>query len=438
MTVHDKDDRVKDRTSISTVCRQWKNIVDNTPLLWSLVYIELTNPPSRASWELAMEHSGTQSLDITVRADGVYFESEASVATEVMELLIPHMRRWKLIHVSLQDLVVVKTVVSQWKDTADVLEEIFLSSEPECESDAFAVIALNPKFVAPKLRVFVLVDIPLLAGGEKLHKHFPILDELSLVRSTFQQAPGCNWPKCMPLLKDLKHLRLLNLAPETEGDDDDDDDGDDEDEGGESAPDDGSLPMLPSLEELAVHDMSLLGINKLLGAFTAPRLAKIEIATYESADDEEERLPKMKALLRRFPSLRTLRLDHSADTLEIENIRFLGENFERLEIVEVDVERLIQTVTKRAAKSKWPIPRLKLLEVEKKKDVSVATLRKLVEVCNASEHPITSLVVRTADKCPQKDRAWFEGKLQKFDWISVGDSYATASGSVTLVYGPKA
>lgn len=441
MTVDDKEERVQLRATTSAVCRQWRDIVTSTSLLWSLVYINLNHPPSREAWELHMTRSGVQGLDITVRAEGVDYSKEKSRALYAMSLLTPHIKRWKLIHVALQDIVIVKDVVAQWKGSADVLDEIFLSSEPDCEGD-LAEIVLDPKFVAPKLRVFVLYDIPVMKGGKNLHKHFPVLDELSLMSSSFEEALGCNWAKLMPLLTSLKHLRHLNIRPENEGDDDDgdddkDDDGDDEEnDAPKGEPDLSSLPSLPSLEELVVHSMGLASINKLLSAFTAPKLSKLEIVAYESADDEEERLPKTKALLRRFPALHTLRLTQSARGLELENVRFLAEDVARLQAVQVDAAALLQMVTKRAAKSKWPIPRLKLLEVHAEK-VPVAAIRKLAEACTNAQHPLDSIVVRTKTQCPGKDRVWFESNVPKFSWAPVSDADATWD-SVTLEYGPKA
>ncbi|KAH9926178.1 uncharacterized protein B0H18DRAFT_352751 [Fomitopsis serialis] len=439
MTVNNKGERVELRATLSAVCHQWKTIVDATPLLWSLVYITLGRPPSRESWDLAMARSGTQPLDITVRSGGCPFEKELSAVTHVMQLLTPHIRRWKLIHLSLDDMVNVKAAVSLWKGTADALEEIFLSSEPECDSDIEVELALDPTFTAPKLQVFALYDIPIMKGGGRLPKHFPVLDELSLVRSTFTETTGNSWPRLAQVLKNLKHLRSLNFVPEHGGDDDDDEDEDeeDEDEDDENVPDVSSLPSLPALEELIVMDMSLSAINKLLGTFTAPRLSKLEIASYESGDDEEERLPKTKKLLNRFPSLRTLRLCDSVDAMELENVKYLAEDFERLEITHVDLEPLFQMLTKRTTRSKWPIPRLRSMEMHFGEKVPVAALRGLVEACATAGHAIESVAVHTASQCPQKDNSWFGRNVQKFSWTSVSDIHAGAS-SVTLVYGPRA
>jgi len=442
MTVDDKEERVELRATLSAVCRQWKTIVEATPLLWSLVYITLVRPPSRELWELAMARSGTQTLDITVRSEGCPFEKELSRVTDVMQLLTPHIRRWKLIHLSLDDMVNVKAAVALWKGKADALDEIFLHSEPESESD-LVELALHPTFIAPKLRVFVLYDIPLMKGGGRLPKHFPVLDELSLVRSSFTEAPGSNWPKLAQVLKNLRHLRSVNLVPDSGGDDDDDDEDEDEededeDEDDENVPDVSTLPSLPALEELVVQNMELVAINKLLGTFTAPRLSKLEIAMYESGDDEEDRLPKTKTLLKRFPSLRTLRLDHSADAMELENVKYLAEDFERLEIARVDLESVFQMLTKRTARSKWPIPRLRSMEVHSETEVPVAALRALVEACATAGHAIESVAVHTALQCPQKDNSWFGRNVRKFSWTSVSDTYAATWGSVTLVYGPRA
>lgn len=471
MTVDDKEDRVKLRATLSAVCRQWRDIVTNTSLLWSLVYINLDHLPSRSAWELHMTRSGTQGLDITVRAEGVDFAKEKSRALGAIALLTPHIKRWKLIHVCLQDIVVVRDAVAQWKGSADVLDEIFLSSEPDCESD-LAEVALDPAFVAPRCRVFALYDIPVVRGGKDLHRHFPALDELSLVSSTFEEAPGCNWAKLMPLLTNLKHLRLLNLRPEAEGDDDDDDDDDgdedsgDEDDGPKPDPDLRSLPSLPALEELVLHSTSLPSLNKLLSAFTAPTLSKLELVAYESADDEEERLPRTKALLRRFPALRTLRLTHAAGALGLANVRFLAEDVPRLEVEKADVRAVLGMVTKRVVKSRWPIPRLRLLEVwtgeapgfhdegenedededdtaegEKEKDEKkkiVDAIRKLAEACAAAQHPLESIAVHTKEGCPEEDRTWFEKNVPKFSWAPASDSSAPYWGSVTLEYGPKA
>ncbi|TFY63753.1 hypothetical protein EVJ58_g3062 [Rhodofomes roseus] len=443
MTVDDKEDRAELRTNISMVCRQWREIALTTPLLWSLVYISLARPPSHESLELALARSGTQNLDITIRSEGCDADEESGLATKAMKLLTPHIRRWKLIHITLDDLVNVKEVVSShFRGTADALDEIFLCSEPESTSDPYAEVVLHPTFVAPKLRVFVLYDIALMKGSARLPKHFPALDELSLVRSSFSEAPGANWPKLMGILKNLKNLRSFNYGLDSEdADDDDDDDGDgddEDDEGDDDNIDVSSLPSLPALEELIVHYMNLRGINKLLGAFTAPRLSKLEIASYQSADDEEERLPKTKALLGRFPSLGTLRFDDSAEAFDIENVQYLADGLERLEVANVDLEPLLQMFTKRVARSKRPIPRLKSLELHSETVVPVSALRKLVEACATAGHAVESAAVHTTAECPKDDLSWFEGNLQNFNWTSVFDTYAAVWGSVTLLYGPKA
>ena len=492
MTVDDKAERVQLRATLSAVCRQWRDVVTNASLLWSLVYISLGRLPSREAWDLHTTRSGTQGLDITVRAGSVALEQEKSQALRAMALLLPHIKRWKLIHVSLQDIVVVRDAVAQWKGAADVLDEIFLSSEPDCESDSAAV-TLDPGFVAPQLRVFALYDIPVVRGGKDLHLRFPALHELSLVRSTFEEAPGvANWARLMPLLVKLKHLRLLNLCPEDEDEDDEDEDEDeaeaDSDEEDESpAPSPSSvpyLPYLPTLSKLVLHNTPLPALNKLLRAFTAPALSTLELVSCDPADGAARQLRSTRALLRRgFPALHTLRFENAPRALTLAAMRLMADGVPpRLELEEADVDKVLAFVTKRAVQGGRPRPRLRSLEVrvgeaarfgrkdedeedededddeeddededadeeaeekekengKEEKNTLAPAIRKLAEACTAAHHPLESIIAHTKAECPEGDRTWFEKNVPKFSWAPPTDSRAAYLNSVTLEYGPKA
>lgn len=85
---------------------------------------------------------------------------------------------------------------------------------------------------------------------------------------------------------------------------------------------------------------------KLLGTLTTPKLSKLELVSYEPADDEE-RLPKTKTFLHRFPALRTPRLTYSSQARAPENSLFFAEGDCRPEVEELDVAALLGVMMKR-------------------------------------------------------------------------------------------
>ncbi|OSX65251.1 hypothetical protein POSPLADRAFT_1134329 [Postia placenta MAD-698-R-SB12] len=420
-----KEDRVKFSHRVASVCRTWRDVANGTPTLWSTVHIALGREHALLSLEKSLERSRSQPLEISIAQGPCEDEEEPNAIRQAMDLLMPHMKRWRTVHIDVFSVETVVAAVGKWNGSADALEEIFLGTTGEqLDEDDLAIFALNPTFSAPNLHLCVVYDLYCTSEGPRLPKIFPAMQDLSIVRTGFKDVTTS--AQYLKVLEPLRSLRSLNLFEP------------DLDQGGadDNAVEGGQV-SLPALVELELQSISYNTLDRFLAALDAPSLATLSLSRCNDLDMNS--LPHIRDQLARFPSLDTLRLFRN--TLKMEHISDIFGSLRCFCLVSISLTELFSSL-KPKLKRGWYLPRLTAMEIHCEKGVPLTLLGQVVDVRHAgaaseqaddAPRAIQDITVYTKDPISEEDRLWFESKVRTFVWLDTDLYKGTDVGATKLI-----
>jgi len=154
--------------NVASVCKYWHDVASSSPTFWSTVEVFIdSNPPLRAI-KAYMTHSAFRELDITLsrkepdrgpwgknEADGY----EAARIAAVIQLLNPHVRRWRSLSIKTIHLDSIRVALTNCCGVASELVELELCSSRNELLDSRAFRPLVAELETPRVQELTL-------GGE--------------------------------------------------------------------------------------------------------------------------------------------------------------------------------------------------------------------------------------------------------------------------------
>ena len=126
----DDDDDVEHlpfQVLVSHVCRAFREVAIHTPTLWSQIHIHDLEPPRLDFVRTCVQRSGCSGLDIIIAWHDDYLESDSVPIHQLMEILVPHIYRFKRFSVQCCGFDVLYYVMQQLSKPAPQLEVLELS-----------------------------------------------------------------------------------------------------------------------------------------------------------------------------------------------------------------------------------------------------------------------------------------------------------------------
>ncbi|KAI0935412.1 hypothetical protein AcW1_008664 [Taiwanofungus camphoratus] len=406
------NERTKFSRCVGSVCRSWTAISNDTPELWTLIYITLDRSPFLVALQSTLTRSRSRKLDIVISqvcppSHGSWAESNASVWLESEYVasvpLYEHMSRWRSITIDCFNVDVILETIDCCEQSADALEDMALAwfgGDPRaCE------VFFDHDFIAPRLRRLCILDIPCCIEPE----HFPALEELT-VNTSSSPDPSCcrSFMQVLEPLTKLRRVEMTNTGLCV----------------GEPIDDD--RLSLATLEELGIEDISV-ALHALFREFEAPLLKTLRIYGLKPEGLHEHDPIIIQDY---FPSLRNLRLNAMSEEMDLYDISSIFGFFECVHILVAHkrLDAFIKSFTESKPKLGWCFPKLISLEINTRDSVSAGLLRQAVEARRGaslahSEDPeikspvaFEELTVHTSAEISEEDRQWFDRNLSAFTW----------------------
>ncbi|CCM02388.1 uncharacterized protein FIBRA_04484 [Fibroporia radiculosa] len=411
---------------VISVCQRWKTVGLETPALWATIYVTLDYDHSDYGFiQTSLARSGHHKLDINLWILHSHLPSNGSVESwisKVMELLLPHMKRWKSLYmyVSLSDLAAIAT--ASWTGTAVALQALQIESSGADQGiPDVCSFSLPATFSAPNLRLYSLqsMDCVEVQDAINMPKAFPALRILRICRRTFKWIDTM---EMMQLLHHLPSLQLLSLdGPMLDQEDPDPADAIE------------NPPCLRALRELEFTFVGAYDVATSLRAFDAPLLEKLTIGGCHS-EDLSEGLMRIEAQLARFPSLHILNHGHNhyngEQTFSMKQTCTCFSTFRQFDLGDVSLLDVLSCLAKEQPEG-WYLPTLTSLELRSGREHAtsyVGLLRDLVEArqgaqlatgeASATRHPLAleEITVHAWCDISEEERSWFKERLQTFKW----------------------
>lgn len=206
-------------TILSHVDRRWRAIVMCTPLLWTSIYILLSQ--NSFLWTVNLQRSGNHSIQVRVIDDlcvnGLEKSLNAGEMRELLHTLTPHLLRISVLHIRSQLVEIITGITRSLRSaSAPLLEELSIEREtqyqhfePKWTSETATEVVFNCG--APVLTTLTL-------HGVSIHHAWPPLHALTTLRLHIPAA--VDPPGTTPIasrdfrvmLLEASHLRHLDLS----------------------------------------------------------------------------------------------------------------------------------------------------------------------------------------------------------------------------------
>lgn len=410
---------------VSHVCKRWRYIAIETPTLWTSINF-LEGPPFVKS-QVWIDRSKQLPIDIEIDCpaldgDGIPHTFSIIDLSSALDIIIPHVHRWKKLDVSVCNYEYMYFVMERLSEckAAPQLELIDFCHYEDCDdSDHFKPPSLIQSFApfngnAPKLKHAAFWGVHILWSIPLLHN----LVDIELAYHTMDVRPS--WDDFSRMLKESPRLEALTLTLS----------------GPAGSPTDWSQDpiQLPSLVELSLAYHTPEYISPLLRLLHMPNLKRLQL-DFEDSDFTQfvhqlaiPPFEKSSSLLAGIEYLKISGLPCSTRACDVmyEQLANLKSLHLNCSFVDVAFFEKLMSPPPPSTHSDVASPATQMycpnLTTITTSGIRGKLMKDFVEARKAAGFPIKTVAMSESDKVREKDEKWLRRNVQSFEYFESSDT----------------